>query len=441
MKPSSFIVTQQGTVPGSKLLYSTLTTSMVELDNSIYNDVFLNHRFELYPNETAALTRMGFLLDDDFDELRFLEHLREKTVRNNVSSPSYYIICPTTGCNARCYYCFEHGAMQRRMEDATAERVADYIIKHHDEDHLVIQWFGGEPLLAPETISLIVDRLHSNDVSFISKIITNGYLLSDDIIDRASRSWNVKIVQITIDALHEQYNEIKNYINPRSDPFETVMRNIERGLAAGLKIRIRVNFDPRDTESAIATVDYLKQRFGGSDTFYVYFAPIDSTDIPSISSQFEKAEKHPLIELLDAEQAYCSFGNYEPETGTPNEYEMILRKYYLTPIPISCYGGCQSSLTIDSLGNIYDCHRLLGHEDYSSGNVFTGRVNNEVSHYYSNTKITEERCLSCNLLPLCQGGCKFRAFQYGADRACTSIKGAVKELVLRAYGEISALRA
>ena len=180
----------------------------------------------------------------------------------------------------------------------------------------------------------------------------------------------------------------------------------------------------------------MRIRFGEKENFYVYLAPIDSSEIVPITDAFESEKKHPLIALLDAEEDFCSFGNYDKTTESLSEYDAILRKYYLTPIPTSCYGGCESSLTIDSTGNIFNCHRLLGDEKYASGNVFSGRVNNEISEHYSNPYLSRDECNNCALLPLCQGGCKFREFKYGAEHSCTSIKGAVKELVKRAAKEI-----
>lgn len=439
MKQSQFIIEQEGSVSENVLLYSTFSTSMVELEMPIYIEIFKNHNYESYPDEVAALYDMGFLIDDDYDEKAFLESLRIETLSANNSAPSYYIICPTTGCNARCYYCFEKGAVQKRMDSKTAEAVAKYIAANHDVDHLVIQWFGGEPLLEPEIISYIADYLHENGVVFDSKIITNGYLLTDEVVDLAVNKWAVRIIQITVDALNEEYNKIKDYVYPEGNPFEIVMENIERCLKKGINIRIRINFNPLEYEKAVETVDYLKDRFGKDPNFFVYLAPIDSDEIPSITQDFNQNKKHPLIELLDAEKDFCSFGNYDSRTEKGSPYDAILRKYYLTPIPTSCYGGCKSSLTIDSVGNIFDCHRLLGHEQYSSGNVFTGRVTNEISEYYADPYLKNEDCNKCNLLPLCQGGCKYRAFKYGKDHACTSVKGAVKELIKRAAEEINEL--
>lgn len=439
MKRSQFIVEQPGFSENSVLLYSTFTTSMVELEKKLYDDIFVRLQYATYPEETASLSEMGFLVADDVDELGFLESLRIKTLASNDDSPSYYIVCPTTGCNARCYYCFEKGAVQKKMSKETAQAVAEYIYKNHDPNNLVIQWFGGEPLLEPETISYIVDYLKSRGVNFDSKIITNGYLLNDDIVERAAHQWNVKIIQITIDDLREEYNRIKDYVYTDVDPFDIVMQNIQRCLQAQINIRIRINFNPLEYDKAVRTVDYLKERFGGDPNFFVYLAPIDSTEIPAITGEFGTSQKHPLIALLDAEKDFCSFGNYDKRVENGSKYDAILRKYYLSPIPTSCYGGCESSLTIDSLGNIFSCHRLLGHEEFSSGNVFSGRAKNEIALYYANPIIDDENCNSCNLLPICQGGCKYREFKYGKEHACTSVKGAIKELIKRAAIEINEL--
>ena len=207
---------------------------VLNTDSKDLMDIFENKLYDRYPSEVNELYDMGFLVSDGTDELRYLESLRIKTLEANNSSPSYYIICPTTGCNARCYYCFEKGTVQRKMDYKTAQAVAEYILKHHDTDNLVIQWFGGEPLLEPDTITFIVNYLQEHQVHFDSKIITNGFLLNDDIIHLALNKWNVKIIQITIDDLEEEYNQIKDYVYSNVNAFEIVMSNIGKCLKAGI---------------------------------------------------------------------------------------------------------------------------------------------------------------------------------------------------------------
>ena len=96
MKPSMFIISQKGETPGTILLYSTFSTSIVELEESVYNTIFCNGDYSRNKDEVAALYEMGFLVDDNKNEAAQLKSLRELTLKSNASSPTYYIICPTT---------------------------------------------------------------------------------------------------------------------------------------------------------------------------------------------------------------------------------------------------------------------------------------------------------------------------------------------------------
>ena len=49
-----------------------------------------------------------------------------------------------------------------------------------------------------------------------------------------------------INAVGDEYNRIKNYDKQYQDPFSLVMQNIENALAMGIKLKIRINFDPND---------------------------------------------------------------------------------------------------------------------------------------------------------------------------------------------------
>lgn len=82
---------------------------------------------------------------------------------------------------------------------------------------------------------------------------------------------------------------------------------------------------------------------------------------------------------------------------------------------------------------------MLGHEEYASGDVFNGRFNGKITKIFTDSELSNDECTSCSLLPLCQGGCKYRAMTYGKGHACTFVKGAVKELIMRAADEINEL--
>ena len=76
MKISQFtIATEQDDDRNNFLLYNTHTTAFVVLRKDIYMQIFVNRDF----SDTQCcdqLKKMGFLVDDDFDELLALEKLR-----------------------------------------------------------------------------------------------------------------------------------------------------------------------------------------------------------------------------------------------------------------------------------------------------------------------------------------------------------------------------
>ena len=174
MKISQFtIATEQDDDRNNFLLYNTHTTAFVVLRKDIYMQIFVNRDF----SDTQCcdqLKKMGFLVDDDFDELLALEKLRIKGMDDPVQNVT---ILTTTECNARCYYCFEHGIRQYPMTREIADATVKYIKKNYPEKQLAINWFGGEPLLNFEIIKYITAQLKESGYEIISHITTNGLSL------------------------------------------------------------------------------------------------------------------------------------------------------------------------------------------------------------------------------------------------------------------------
>lgn len=424
------------------LLFSTLTTAIIVLKKDTFKKIFEQHVFSLYNDEVSELLNASLLIPDDFDENMYLADTRIEAMKKlNEKKATYYLITPTMNCNARCYYCFEKGAHHENMTLETAKEIVNYIIQHKPDETITIQWFGGEPLLSIEIISFVSEQLKLNNIPFNSKITTNGYLLNKKTSYRAKNEWRTDVIQITIDDVGDKYNKIKNYKEPEVDPFSLVVKNIHHGAENDINIRLRVNINPIEVDQAKRTISYLKNEFEKYKNVVVYFAPIDSSldHIPSIADSFEDMQEHPIITLLDFEENYSSLGFSPPTSILEDETVKIFTKNYLYPSPMSCGGVCSNSLTIDSLGDFYVCHRLLGQgTEYSCGNVRNGFVENKISDYYRSSKLCYSECDTCNLLPVCQGGCKYKAWKFKGKRncACTPIKGIADRMLLRSLKEL-----
>ena len=81
-------------------------------------------------------------------------------------------------------------------------------------------------MLSIDIISFISEQLKLNNILFSSKITTNGYYLDKITSHRARNEWCVDVIQVTIDAIGEDYNKIKNFKVSNVNPFELIIRNI-----------------------------------------------------------------------------------------------------------------------------------------------------------------------------------------------------------------------
>lgn len=214
------------------LVYNTLSTSMIEIEKPMYENIFQKREFNKYPNEIKALLKMGFLVADHVDEDKEQEKIRQTVIDNNSGKIANIIIAPTLECNAHCFYCFEKGFRKGTMSNETAEALVEHLVSNWNGKHLGITWFGGEPLMATEIITHISKKLSDAGVIFSSKIVTNGLLLNDTVIEHSKSDWHVDKIQVSVDAIGEEYNKIKNFDKSIEDPFSIIINNIVAHLSA-----------------------------------------------------------------------------------------------------------------------------------------------------------------------------------------------------------------
>ena len=415
------------------LLYSTLSTSILTLENEMYDSIFINRNFDQYPSECAELCEMGFLFEGNPDQqLKELESIRKAIVESEHGITAI-TIAPTMECNARCYYCFEKGAAQGKMTEETADKTAQFIIDRCSEKKLYIAWFGGEPLMADDIITRISRKLYDNNIEVESTVTTNGILINEKMID-CFRYWNVKRVQITLDGLGEEYNKIKRYVIECENPFERIMDNISLLIKNEITVHLRVNYYSESYDTVKTTMDYLHNRFGDYDNLYLYGVPLDLPDKKGYS-EFDEKEGKIFLRVLD-DSLKRGYENDELNFSAlrvSEDYNKALGELMLAPFPASCYMVNKDRFVIDDKGYVYKCQKHLGKKQFSCGDVFDGVKENDIYRFYVTDQLHSEMCKDCNMLPICQGGCKANRLLYGDKFACPPSKSIIKQLVMKYY--------
>ena len=98
------------------------------------------------------LAEDSFLVPEQKDETEsYLSVLSLLRIRARKKGYDGYMILPTLGCNARCFYCYEEGRQQVSMSPETLDRAIAFILATRRKNtELHLKWFGGEPLLRPD---------------------------------------------------------------------------------------------------------------------------------------------------------------------------------------------------------------------------------------------------------------------------------------------------
>lgn len=248
-----FVVQQE--VKEGLLLYNMMTCCMVMITQEEAKHIV----------EVEGLIENWFCVPENHDDKKLCKNLNAaaKLVIPSPKGIRKYTIVTTTGCNARCSYCFEKGIKPVSMSMETAEKVAHFIISHKGEyDKVQLAWFGGEPLCNFKVIDHICSRLKEHDVKFVSTMTSNSYLFNKKMVGKACSMWKLKRVQITLDGTEENYNHIKAYItSDMQSPFLRVMDNISMMLHAGIIIPIRMHVNNENVHDMRRLLSLIASRF------------------------------------------------------------------------------------------------------------------------------------------------------------------------------------
>ena len=258
-----YVVKQE--VEEGVLLYNTLTCTMA----------LVTHEEAQHLTDVEGLVENWFLVPVEHDDKKFCKFLKVslKLKQKEQKGIGNYTIVTTTGCNARCAYCFEKGTKPVNMTTETAEKVAQYIINHRGEREKVhFSWFGGEPLYNFKVMDRICSRLAEQGIEYSSGITTNGYLFSEKMVEKAVQLWHLKRAQITLDGTEDNYNRIKAFVHRNEpSPFQRVLNNIGMLLNAGIKVSIRLHISNDNVQDMKELTTLLAERFKDQKLFSVYY--------------------------------------------------------------------------------------------------------------------------------------------------------------------------
>ena len=333
------------------------------------------------------------------------------------------IVLPTRECNFRCKYCYE----VKKNENMTTETAKSLIqaVKKYLNDNIsissvLIEWFGGEPLLCYDMIIMISSKLKEycdkKGISFSMTMTTNGYLLNEDRV-RKFLSLNLFEYQITVDGTSEYHDKLRQ-LKDGSGTWEKIYNNLlmMKGFDDNrLSVTIRINYHVGMLEKIDEFISMIKKDF--DSRFSVYAIRINPTQefekefIP-VSAEAEPFALEYIIELLKK-----------------NGLSIVRYMSNLSPTASVCYARMNYVYVIDTDGTLRKCTEYL--EDNRWNNIGTIRNGVFEIDYFKHLQwiypkpeyLQEKGCYTCKDYPNCCGGLCPAKWVMNNTTVCNTLRG------------------
>lgn len=144
------------------VIYNTFSGAIIILDNDHKNNYDELKNFHIQNNNKFInnLISQQVLIDNKYDEKQLIDASRAR--RTYGEKAAYLRILTTTGCNARCEYCYEKGFKTETMTLETAKHLINHILTLPKMEKFYIHWFGGEPLLNTKVIDVVMESVYDS---------------------------------------------------------------------------------------------------------------------------------------------------------------------------------------------------------------------------------------------------------------------------------------
>lgn len=321
-------------------------------------------------------------------------------------------------CNLRCKYCFaDEGEYKGKRELMTAEigkKAIDFVIKSSGpRKHIEVDLFGGEPLIAFDTVKEIVEYAKEEEKKYNKEIrftmTTNATLLNDEIMKYIDE--NMGNIVLSIDGRKEVNDKVRITRDNRGS-YDKILPNIKSMVKMRDKNKqyyVRGTFTRENLDFFNDIMHLVNEGFDEVSIEPVVLPEdhplsLREEDLPKIFEEYDKLCREMIKSKKEGKNFKFYHFNIDLQGG-PCVYKRI-----------SGCGAGHEYVAITPSGDIYPCHQFVGIEEFKMGNLEDGIIDKNLQKYFKEGNIYfKPECKECWARFYCSGGCQSNNYNFNKD--------------------------
>ena len=300
------------------------------------------------------------------------------------------------------------------MDFEVAKKAIDFVIeKSGARRNIEIDFFGGEPLMAWDTVTKTVDYARSleqeKNKKFRFTITTNGLLLDDEKIDYINK--NMDNCVLSLDG-RKCINDEMRPTAGGAGSYDVIVPKFKKLVSQRGKDRdyyVRGTFTSKNLDFTKDVLAIADEGFDQLSVEPVTSEPgtgydISEKDLSRIGEEYEK-----LVDVMQERR----------KAGKGFNFFHFMVDLQQGPCVIKRLRGCGAGyeyVAVTPDGEIYPCHQFVGHPEFLLGTLDDGKFDMDISNHFSGLNVcTRPKCKDCWAKFYCSGGCAAANFNMNGD--------------------------
>lgn len=321
-------------------------------------------------------------------------------------------------CNLRCKYCFastgDFGQGRKIMPPDIAKKTIDFVIARSGVRHNIeVDFFGGEPLMAWDTVTQTVDYARSLEEKYNKKfrftITTNGLLLDED--KRKYINENMDNCVLSLDGRREVNDEFRKTV-AGTGSYDTIVPKFKALVDErdpNLDYYARGTFTSHNLDFAEDVLSIADAGFDRLSVEPVTAEPgcgydLTEDDLPKIEAEYDR-----LTDIMLERK----------KEGKPFTFFHFMVDLDQGPCVVKRLRGCGAGyeyVAVTPDGDIYPCHQFVGKDEFKQGSVLDQSFNMDIAQKFAGMNIySRPKCQKCWAKFYCSGGCSAANYNMNHD--------------------------